>query len=138
MKIEIQERKKNPLLKREEIIGVIEHDGNPTPSKAVVQKILASQEKVDPKYVEVEKILTGEGERIARVSARIWEEREFPVLLEEAMKKEKEEETGEGKSQEEKEETKEGETSGEGRKEETPKEAEKEAPEKKEGNEDGN
>lgn len=94
MKINIINAKENKLLKRKEIVGVIEHQGEATPSKAAVQQYLAKKKKLKPKHVEIKKIFSPSGSINSKLLAYIWKEKEVPIL-EEKKKKEKEEK-GEG------------------------------------------
>ncbi len=125
MKIKILEVKENPLMKRRELKGIIEHDGMPTPSRASVQMYLAKEQGVPPKHVDVRKIFSAEGREDARLIAYIWEEKEVPVLEEKKDQKEeakegetKPEEKAEEEAKEEKQEEKaEGESKSEEKKE---------------------
>ena len=92
MKIEIKEIKENPLMKRKEIFGIIEHDGMPTPSKAAVQKYLAKEQKVPEKHVDVRKIFSAVGRVDAKLIAYVWKEKEVPVLEEKQKPEEAEKE----------------------------------------------
>ncbi|HDI02812.1 MAG TPA: hypothetical protein ENF95_01610 [Candidatus Aenigmarchaeota archaeon] len=123
MKIKILEVKENPLMKRKELKGIIEHEGMPTPSKASVQMYLAKEQGVPPKHVDVRKIFSAEGREDARLIAYIWEEKEVPVLEEKKEQKgeakegetkpEEKEKTGKGKAEEKQEEKAEGESKSE-------------------------
>jgi len=83
MKIQITDTKENPLLKRKEIRGIIEHDGMPTPSKASVQKFIAKENNVKENKIEIRKIFSAQGRDDAKLVAFIWTEKEVPILKEE-------------------------------------------------------
>lgn len=94
LKIKILSTRENPLLKRKEVIGIIEHKGESTPSKAAVQMYLAKTQKLRPRHVEVKKIFSPVGSLESRLLAYFWREKEVPVLEEkkpEPKAKEKEE-----------------------------------------------
>jgi len=138
MKINIIEIRENPLLKRNEIIGIIEHNGMSTPSKASVQAYLAKEKKIKPKHIEVKRIISGVGNTQSRILAYVWKEKEVPIIEEKKAeeKVEKKEESAEEPKKEEKKE----EAAEEGKKEEKKVEeknkeekTEKKAEEKKEG-----
>ncbi len=133
MKINIIEIRENPLLKRNEIIGIIEHNGMSTPSKASVQAYLAKEKKIKPKHIEVKRIISGVGNTQSRILAYVWKEKEVPIIEEKKAeeKVEKKEESAEEPKKEEKKE----EATEEGKKEEKKVEekTEKKAEEKKEG-----
>ncbi|MCD6478106.1 MAG: hypothetical protein J7K87_03820 [Candidatus Aenigmarchaeota archaeon] len=80
MKIKIVKKIENPLLKRKELIGVIEHNSSSTPSKASVQAYIAKELKVMPKHVEVKRIISSIGASRSDLLAYLWKEREVPVL----------------------------------------------------------
>ena len=113
MKVEIVESKENPLLKRKEIVGLISHEGEPTPSKASVQAYISKIENVDPKHVDVKKIFSPKsGILQSKILVYIWEEKEVPVLEEKkAVEKE-----GEGEKPEESSESAEGQENAENEK----------------------
>ena len=136
MKINIIEIRENPLLKRNEIIGIIEHNGMSTPSKASVQAYLAKEKKIKPKHIEVKRIISGVGNTQSRILAYVWKEKEVPIIEEKKAeeKVEKKEESAEEPKKEEKKVTEEGKKE-EKKVEEKNKEekTEKKAEEKKEG-----
>ena len=82
MKVNILETRENPLLKRKELICSIEHEGDPTPSKAAVQAYIAKTEKVKPKSIEIKKIFSPKGGINSKVLVYFWKEKEVPVLEE--------------------------------------------------------
>ena len=115
MKVNILETRENPLLKRKELICSIEHEGDPTPSKAAVQAYIAKTEKVKPKSIEIKKIFSPKGGINSKVLVYFWREKEVPVLEE---KKPETKEASKSEGEESKEEQKPSET----KSEETPKE----------------
>ena len=133
MKVNILETRENPLLKRKELICSIEHEGDPTPSKAAVQAYIAKTEKVKPKSIEIKKIFSPKGGINSKVLVYFWREKEVPVLEEkkpetkEAPKSEEEKPKEEPKPEEK---PKEEEPKKEPKEEPAPEEADKE--EKKE------
>ena len=144
MKINIIEIRENPLLKRNEIIGIIEHNGMSTPSKASVQAYLAKEKKIKPKHIEVKRIISGVGNTQSRILAYVWKEKEVPIIEEKKAKEKGAEVKEEGKKEESaeepKKEEKKEEATEEGKKEEKKVEeknkeekTEKKAEEKKEG-----
>lgn len=106
MKIEIKIEKDNPFMKRKELIVEIDHAGEATPTKASIQKEVASIKNISPEHVDVRKIFSRKG--IAKSEAKIfvWEEPKVKDLSKEAEKKvaEEKEEKPEEKA-ESKEET---------------------------------
>lgn len=100
MKISVQTERENPLLKRKELEGIIEHDGMSTPSKAAVQKYLAQERDAKEKHIEIRQIFSSKGREYAKLRAYIWDEKEVPVLAE----KTKEAAKDDAKTEEKKEE----------------------------------
>jgi len=106
MKIKIVDVKENPLMKREELTGIIEHDGIPTPSRASVQKYLAKEKGINEKYIDIRKIFSASGREEAKLVAFIWKNKEVPVLEEKKTEKTKEVAVEEEKTEEKKPEEK--------------------------------
>jgi ribosomal protein S24E len=71
MKIEIVEKNKNPLLKRDEIELKIEHEG-PTPSRTALLTEIAKELKVDQKHIIINKILKQSGLKMVKVKAELY------------------------------------------------------------------
>lgn len=152
MKLEIKNKKDNPLLSRIEVSGVLTFEGA-TPSNEQVAQGIASQLKVEPAVVKMKKITTGVGSNQADFTAFVYSSKEELDRIEpkpkkqlekeqkaaEARKKAEEEAKAakaskeEAKAEEKKEEAKPEEKKQEA-KEDKPKEENKEAPkeEKKE------
>ena len=133
MKIKFTEKKKNPLMKRQELDGIIEHDGMPTPSRASIQKYVSKEEGVDRKHIDIRKIFSSSGRRKARLMVYIWDKKEVPVLEEKVPEEPAEEKPKEEVKEVETkpEETKEPEKKEEPKAEEKPKEEKPEEKEKK-------
>ena len=81
MKLEIKEQKKNPLLNRTEIEGVIEFDDK-TPSRIEVKAELAKKAKAKEDLVVISHIYTSFGARKARVIANVYDDAESMKKLE--------------------------------------------------------
>lgn len=121
MKLEIKNKKNNPLLSRIEVSGVLTFEGA-TPSNAQVAQDIAAQLKVEPSVVKMKKITTGVGSNQADFTAFVYSSKEELDRIEPKPKKqlEKEQKAAEAKKKAE-EEAKSAE-----KKEEAPKEEKKE------------
>lgn len=100
MNIKVIEEKKNPVLKRKELILELVYDAA-TPSKAELQKFLSEKLNAEINKIEVSKILSHAGMTGGRAWIKIWEEKTVPVYSE--VKKEtkpKEEKKAEVKKEE--------------------------------------
>ena len=75
MKIHILKEKKNPFLKRHELVVDIEHHGQHTPSKAAVQQHIAKEKNKDVTSVEVVDINSHAGKDNAISNVLIWDEK---------------------------------------------------------------
>ncbi len=73
MKIEIVNNKRNELLKRNEIIFSLSHEGSATPSRIEVRKELARILKVDVEKVYIRKIETMTGTMVAKGEAHVYD-----------------------------------------------------------------
>ena len=71
MKFEVSEKKKNPLMKREEATILIDHRGKATPDRASILAEVANLLKSRPENIIVERITTpgGSTKSVARVLA---------------------------------------------------------------------
>ncbi len=76
MKINITEKKENPLTEREEIKFEVDHKDVPTPSRAEVRKELSSKLEVPEDLIVLEKIVTLNGHQTASGKARIYDSKE--------------------------------------------------------------
>lgn len=61
MKVDIEERKENPLLERRELKGLIDHTGEATPSGDALKEFLSEELGTDKDNIEVDKIFTIRG-----------------------------------------------------------------------------
>lgn len=102
MKLEIIEKKQNPLLKRDGIKFRVEHHTAPTPSRPNILEKLSSELGVPENLIVIEKIKTPHGSQTALGTARVYEtedllkELEPKYLIERSkVKKEKSEEAEE-------------------------------------------
>jgi len=101
MKIEIKEKKENPLLSRTEVSGTVSFDGA-TPSNAQVAQGIASQIKVEPSVVKMRKIRNTLGSHQADFTAFVYKSKEELDRIEPKPKKqlEKEKKAAEAKKAE--------------------------------------
>ena len=140
MKLEIKEKKENPLLSRIEVSGIVTFQGV-TPSNENMAKSIASQLKVDASVVKMKSIYTGFGEQQAKFVAFVYKSKEELDRIDPKPKKQREKE--QKKAEEAKKAAEEAkpaeapkeEAKPEEKKKEAPAEKKKEAPkeEKKEG-----
>jgi len=87
MNIQVISEKENQLVKRKEIIAIIDYQGLSTPSRADLQKHLADQFKVGMDSVEISKLLSEVGISKGKAWIKIWNEKKVPIYSE--LKKEK-------------------------------------------------
>ena len=128
MKIEIKNKKDNPLLSRIEVSGIVAFEGV-TPSNEQVAQSIASQLKVDASVVKMKHIYTGFGEHEAKFLALVYNSKEELDRIEPKPKKQLEKEQ---KAVEAAKKTAEEEKPAEAPKEEAPAEKKQEAkPEEK-------
>jgi len=73
MKIDVIEQKKNPFLKRTDLMLMIDHTGSATPKEEELKKEIAQKFKSGPDHVEVVYIFTQAGIAKSKVKSRIWE-----------------------------------------------------------------
>lgn len=121
MKLEIKNKKNNPLMERKDVEAVADHGKSPTPDKATVQKLVANKIKVKPTKVEIRKILSYEGMQKIRIISKVWNKEKVEDLTkkqEKAKSSEKEGKQSEEKKSEEKEDKGTGEKGSEGPSEE--------------------
>jgi ribosomal protein S24E len=91
MKIEIKNKKENPLLARIEVSGIVAFEGA-TPSNEQVAQSIASQLKVDASVVKMKKIYTTMGSREAEFLAFVYNSKEELDKIEPKPKKQLEKE----------------------------------------------
>jgi len=72
MKIDVIEQKKNPFLKRTDLMLMIDHTGSATPKEEELKKEIAQKFKSGPDHVEVVYIFTQAGIAKSKVKSRIW------------------------------------------------------------------
>lgn len=82
MKIDIVQENKNPVLKREEIIFSVKHEGEATPSKISLHALLVKEKNKNPEHVEITRIFTKPGKQESMAWARIWKDKKVEVLTE--------------------------------------------------------
>jgi len=86
LRLEIVEEKQNPVLKRKAIMINLDYEGRSTTSKAELQLAISKQLNVEPKHVEIKKIMSNFGKSVGKAWVNVWEEKE--VKLYGAKKKE--------------------------------------------------
>ncbi len=91
MKLEIKNKKENPLLSRIEVFGVISFVGV-TPSNEQVAQSIASQLKVDVSVIKMKHIYTGFGAQQAEFTAFVYKTKEDLNKVEPKPKKQREKE----------------------------------------------
>lgn len=69
MKLEITEKKQNPLINRLEVKGIVEYEGQATPSNAVVQEALAKALRVEKDLLVLSGLHTIHGQQRGIVEA---------------------------------------------------------------------
>lgn len=97
MKLEIKGDKKNPYLKRRELVAEIDHDKEATPSMAAVQQLAAKQLNADVAHVEVRNIYTGTGLAKSASQIFIWDEKKVEDLSQKPKEETKEQPAAEPK-----------------------------------------
>ena len=86
--MKVIEEKENPLLKRKEVLVLLEYDGKATMSKAVLQKMVSEEMKAAIDSVEVSKILSEVGTPMGKAWIKIWKEKKVPNYSEAKKPKE--------------------------------------------------
>jgi len=82
LKIKILNKKRNELLKRNEIIFILHHDGAPTPSRVEVRKELASALKVDVERIYIRKVESATGAAMSIGEAHLYDSLESAKAIE--------------------------------------------------------
>jgi small subunit ribosomal protein S24e len=82
MKMEIKEKKENPLFKRVEIRFTVNHVGETTPTKAAVVEEIAKQMKAKKDSVVLNSIDTVYGEGVSKGYAKVYESKEAAQSIE--------------------------------------------------------
>jgi ribosomal protein S24E len=75
MKIDVLEKRENSILKRTDLLLLVDHPKQPTPKKEELAKAIADMFKSVPEKVEILYIFSEVGITKARVKARVWEEK---------------------------------------------------------------
>ena len=65
MKLEIKERKRNPLMKREDVVVRIDHEGKATPARLQVMEEVAKLLKTKKENLVVNRIITAGGSTVS-------------------------------------------------------------------------
>lgn len=107
MKIDVLEKRENPILKRTDLLLKVDHDKQPTPKKDELAKVIADMFKSVPEKVEIIYIFSDVGITKAKVKARVWEEKPPEKKRKEKVEKPKEEKPPEKKEEAKVEEKKE-------------------------------
>lgn len=76
MKVEIIEKKENPLFKRTEVKFKADHAGGPTPKRLDARAQLAAQLGVAEELIVIEKLASTHGRQVASGIARVYSSRE--------------------------------------------------------------
>lgn len=76
MKFEIVNQKKNPLLKREEVMLTVKHEGKPTPSRVDLLSPLSKELKSNKDLVLIDKIFSVKGSQTSQIKAFVFEKKE--------------------------------------------------------------
>jgi len=76
MKVEIVERKENPLLERLEVKFRVDHSNAPTPKRLEVRSQLAAELGVAEELVVIDKLASTTGRQVASGIARAYSSRE--------------------------------------------------------------
>jgi ribosomal protein S24E len=69
------EEQDNTILKRRDLMLVLEHKGEPTPKKESVRELVAKEFKGDPKKTEIIYMFTEGGRAATKVKAFIWKDK---------------------------------------------------------------
>ena len=84
----IESHKKNPLLKREEALVIMEHEGKATPKRADIIEEAAKALKADRGLVIVDKISSREGRAASSARVLVYNKKEdIPAVKSEKMLK---------------------------------------------------
>ncbi|MBS7639303.1 MAG: 30S ribosomal protein S24e [Candidatus Bathyarchaeia archaeon] len=82
MKISVISNKRNELLKRNEVIFSISHNGSPTPSRIEVRREIARILKVDAERVYIRKIESVTGAAASIGEAHIYDSQDQAKIIE--------------------------------------------------------
>ncbi len=73
MKIKIEKEEKNPLLKRKDIVALIDHEGGPTPSKDDIRKKLSAEKGWDINKIEIKYVHSIYGSPFSKSIIKVWD-----------------------------------------------------------------
>ncbi len=76
MKLDIRERKKNPLMKREEAMVTVDHSGKATPNRKQIIREVASAMKASPENIIIDRILTSGGRSLSEAKVFAYSRKE--------------------------------------------------------------
>jgi ribosomal protein S24E len=76
MTVKVLERKKNPLMKREEVNAIYEHAGKPTPTRDVILPHLEKSLKADKDLILIDKIFSINGKGESRLKVLVYSKKE--------------------------------------------------------------
>lgn len=88
MKVEIAKEENNAYLKRKELDVRIDHIGEPTPTKAALQQLLAKQLNKAVEHIDIVNIFSDKGRALAKSKIYVWEEAKAQDLSKVVKKKE--------------------------------------------------
>jgi len=74
MKFEIANEKNNIYLRRKELDVRIDHIGEPTPTKAALQQLLAKQLNKAVEHIDIVNIFSDKGRALAKSCIYLWED----------------------------------------------------------------
>lgn len=120
------EEKENKVLKRKDLVLMLDHKGEATPSESKAKGLIKDKFKADPKKTEIVYMFSEKGKAATKVKAFVWDKK---IVEKPEEKKEESEEKPKEQKPEEKQEKNEKETDSQQekseKKEEKPKEKEK-------------
>ncbi len=76
MKVEILDRKKNPLMKREEIVFSVDHDGKATPARKDLFKEISGKLKVKEDLLIIDKIFSATGKSQSNLKVLVYKKKD--------------------------------------------------------------
>jgi ribosomal protein S24E len=76
MKVEIKDKKNNPIMKREEVMFSVEHDKKATPSRRELIKEIVDKLKSKEDLVIVDKIFSAKGRCMSNVAVLVYKKKD--------------------------------------------------------------
>ena len=73
--VKVLEEKDNPVLKRKDLLLMLEHSGEATPKRVDMEKLIADKFKGDVKKTEIVYMFSEGGRAATKVKAFIWKEK---------------------------------------------------------------